>query len=128
MHLTPFATSRRDQWCRAKSGCGPIVQCALLARRRRAAATRSTEVTRALRRCRPWASHDVRRPSRVPTMWQCRVGFWFGVALLPLLRPGWRRRLTGQSGPRCQLGHRRPAPGHCRGGRPARVAQSSCGN
>ena len=27
MHLTPFATSRRDPWCRAKSGCGPIVQC-----------------------------------------------------------------------------------------------------
>ena len=25
MHLTPFATSRRDPWCRAKSGCGPIV-------------------------------------------------------------------------------------------------------
>ena len=26
MHLTPFATSRRDPWCRAKSGCGPIVR------------------------------------------------------------------------------------------------------
>ena len=25
MHLTPFATSRRNLWCRAKSGCGPIV-------------------------------------------------------------------------------------------------------
>ena len=26
MHLTPFATSRRNLWCRAKSGCGPIVR------------------------------------------------------------------------------------------------------
>ena len=26
IHLTPFATSRRDPWCRAKSGCGPIVR------------------------------------------------------------------------------------------------------
>ena len=26
MHLTPFATSRRNPWCRAKSGCGSIVQ------------------------------------------------------------------------------------------------------
>ena len=26
MHLTPFATSRRNPWCHAKSGCGPIVQ------------------------------------------------------------------------------------------------------
>ena len=26
MHLTPFATSRRDPWCRAKSGCGLIVR------------------------------------------------------------------------------------------------------
>ena len=44
MYLTPFATSRRDPWCRAKSGWGPIVI------RRQLAAGRGYSLSRILLR------------------------------------------------------------------------------